>query len=93
MRKIRYEVAVSLDGFIAGPNGEYDWIPTDPEMDFAALYDQFDTIFVGRRTFELFHTMIPKKETFIFSRFSKQFRDYSFKIFMHDGDIRILRCL
>ena len=68
MRKVRYEVAVSLDGFIAGPNGEYDWIPTDPEMDFAALYDQFDTIFVGRRTFELFHTMMPKKETFVFSR-------------------------
>ena len=68
MRKVRYEVAVSLDGFIAGPNGEYDWIPTDPEMDFAALYDQFDTIFVGRRTFELFSTMMPKKETFVFSR-------------------------
>lgn len=68
MRKVRYEVAVSLDGFIAGPNGEYDWIPGDPEMDFNALYDQFDTVFVGRRTFELFHTMMPKKETFVFSR-------------------------
>ncbi len=68
MRKVRYEVAVSLDGFIAGPNGEYDWIPMDPEVDFAALYAQFDTVFVGRRTFDLFHTMMPKKETFVFSR-------------------------
>jgi hypothetical protein len=26
MRRIRYSVAMSLDGYIAGPNGEYDWI-------------------------------------------------------------------
>jgi hypothetical protein len=32
MRKIRYAVAMSLDGHIAGPNGEYDWIGTDPEV-------------------------------------------------------------
>jgi hypothetical protein len=31
MRQLRYNVAVSLDGFIAGPKGEYDWIVDDPE--------------------------------------------------------------
>jgi len=31
MRRIRYCVASSLDGFIAGPNGEADWIAYDPE--------------------------------------------------------------
>ena len=30
MRRIRYSVAMSLDGYIAGPNGEYDWIELDP---------------------------------------------------------------
>ena len=25
MRKIRYQVACSLDGYIAGPNDEHDW--------------------------------------------------------------------
>jgi len=50
MRKIRYAVAMSLDGFIAGPNGEYDWIGTDPEIDFAAMWAQFDTFLMGRRT-------------------------------------------
>jgi dihydrofolate reductase len=30
MRRIRYSVAMSLDGYIAGPNGEYDWIEVDP---------------------------------------------------------------
>jgi dihydrofolate reductase len=43
---------MSLDGFIAGPNGENDWIVMDPEIDFAALFAQFDTFLVGRRTFE-----------------------------------------
>ena len=36
MRRIRYSVAASLDGYIAGPQGEYDWIIMDPEIDFAA---------------------------------------------------------
>ena len=38
MRRLRYGVAMSLDGFIAGPNGEYDWIMPDPGIDFAAIY-------------------------------------------------------
>jgi dihydrofolate reductase len=52
MRKVRYSVASSLDGFIAGPNGEYDWIVTDPAIDFNELYAGFDTVLMGRRTFE-----------------------------------------
>jgi len=52
MRKIRYAVAMSLDGYIAGPNGEADWIELDPEVDFAALWAQFDTGLMGRRTYQ-----------------------------------------
>lgn len=52
MRKIRYGVAASLDGYIAGPNGEADWIAADPEVDFAAIWAQFDTGLMGRRTYE-----------------------------------------
>lgn len=51
MRKIRYRVATSLDGFIAGPNGEADWIVPDPEIDFARIWAQFDTGLMGRRTY------------------------------------------
>lgn len=52
MRQIRYVVAMSLDGYIAGPNGEADWIENDPEVDFGALWAQFDTGVMGRRTYE-----------------------------------------
>ena len=52
MRRIRYSVAASLDGFIAGPKGEFDWIIMDPEIDFEAFYKQFDTVLMGRRSFE-----------------------------------------
>jgi dihydrofolate reductase len=52
MRKIRYLVAMSLDGFIAGPNGEADWIGVDPEVDFPAIWAQFDTGLMGRKTYE-----------------------------------------
>jgi dihydrofolate reductase len=52
MRRIRYAVAMSLDGYIAGLNGEIDWIIMDPDIDFSALMSSFDTVLMGRRTFE-----------------------------------------
>lgn len=53
MRRIRYSVAMSLDGFVAGPNGEFDWIVMDPEIDFGSVMNEFDTILLGRRTFDV----------------------------------------
>jgi hypothetical protein len=35
MRRIRYVVAMTLDGYIAGSQGEADWIIMDPDIDFA----------------------------------------------------------
>jgi dihydrofolate reductase len=52
MRKVVYSVAMSLDGYIAGPNGEADWITMDPEIDFPALFARFDTVLMGRKTYE-----------------------------------------
>jgi dihydrofolate reductase len=57
MRKVVFGGAMSLDGFIAGPNGEYDWIVMDPEIDFAAMMRRFDTFLIGRKTFEVMRRM------------------------------------
>lgn len=51
--RIRYGVAMSLDGFIAGARGEFDWLLDDPELDFAPIWAQFDTFLMGRRTWEI----------------------------------------
>jgi dihydrofolate reductase len=52
MRELRYSVASSLDGYIAGPNGEYDWIVIDPEIDFASMFAGFSGLVMGRRSYE-----------------------------------------
>lgn len=53
MRRVLYRVAVSVDGYIAGPHGEVDWIAQDPAVDFAKVYESVDTVLLGRRTYEL----------------------------------------
>src|SRR4051812_38938861 len=79
MRRIRYSVAMSLDGYIAGPKGEFDWITPDPDVDFSQMFGQFDTILVGRRTFEPMaaagRSTMPGMKTIVFSR-TLQPKDY-----------------
>ena len=79
MRRIRYAVAISLDGYIAGPKDEADWIIVDPDIDFSALFKQFDTFLVGRRTFEMMaragRGQTPGMKTLVFSRTLRQ-HDY-----------------
>jgi dihydrofolate reductase len=53
MRRIRYQVACSLDGFIAGPGDDFGWIPDEPAFDFAAHFAQFDLLLMGRRTYDV----------------------------------------
>ena len=53
MRSVIYQVAVSLDGYIAGPNGEIDWIVHDPTAAAPSLYSSVDTVLLGRRTYEM----------------------------------------
>src|SRR2546422_3284073 len=72
-RRLRYHVAVSLAGFIAGPNGEYDWIVMDPAIDSAALFKEFDTAVMGRKTYVVLtaqggHGGMPGLEVVVFSR-------------------------
>ena len=74
MRQVRYGVAMSLDGYIAGPHGEADWIVIDPDIDFGAIFSRFDTLLIGRKTFDAMKSMgggggtMPGVETVVISR-------------------------
>jgi dihydrofolate reductase len=76
MRRLRYQVAASLDGYIAGPKDEFDWIIMDPEIDFAAMFAQFDTLVMGRRTFQAMESYggfgMPSMRTVVLSRTLRQ---------------------
>lgn len=73
VRRLRYQVAMSLDGFIAGLNGEYDWIVMDPAIDFDALFKEFDTAVMGRKTYDVTTAQggtgaMPGLDVIVFSR-------------------------
>src|ERR1700730_921796 len=90
MRKVVYGGAMSVDGFIAGPNGEHDWIVMDPEIDFAALMGRFDTFLIGRKTFEVMRRMgnagpMTGIRNIVFSRTLRS-TDYPGVIFSDDAE-------
>ena len=72
MQHLRYSVAASLDGYIAGPNGEFDWIVIDPEIDFAEMYAGFSGLVMGRRSYDVFAAtggaVGPPLPTYVYSR-------------------------
>jgi dihydrofolate reductase len=76
-RRLRYSVASTLDGFIADPNGGYDWIIMDEAIDFASIFEEFDTFVMGRKTWDVSATapepgnagdMFAGKEVIVFSK-------------------------
>src|SRR6185312_1694204 len=86
-RRIILDLAVTLDGFIEGKNGEVDWCIMDPEMGFNRFLSQIDTIIYGRKSFDLWGRYVPgieqtdsdkelwelvhSKEKYVFSRTQK----------------------
>lgn len=64
-------LAVSLDGFIEGPNGEYDWCLTDQDYGMNAFFQRADTVFFGRKSYELFlregQDWMPPMKHYVFS--------------------------
>ena len=74
MRKIILQLAVSLDGYIEGPDGEFDWCFTDQDYGMSEFFKRVDTTFMGRKTYELALAMqdqappgFPKMKEYVFS--------------------------
>ena len=91
MRKVILSVAVSLDGFIEGPNGEYDWCFIDQDYNLSDFFKRIDTIFVGRKTYEMSSEMeggpagFPKFKEYIFSTTLQSVKEGAILI---SGDIK-----
>ncbi|MGG2015278.1 dihydrofolate reductase family protein [Bacillus sp. S10(2024)] len=61
-RRIILDLAVTLDGFIEGENGEVDWCIMDSEMGFIHFLNQIDTILYGRKSYDLWGQFTPEIE-------------------------------
>lgn len=63
MKKVILDLAVSLDGFIEGENGETDWCIMDDDMDFSSFLSEIDTIFYGRVSYDMWGNYQPEVTT------------------------------
>ncbi|MFL5805130.1 MAG: dihydrofolate reductase family protein [Roseiflexaceae bacterium] len=61
MRNVILLMHMSLDGFVAGPDGELDWIRFDDQLvdDVAALTATADTALFGRVTYQMMEAYWP----------------------------------
>lgn len=63
-RKVILYIAMSLDGFIARPNDDLDWLncvaKVGEDYGYQAFMDTIDTIIIGRRTFDKVLTLVEK---------------------------------
>ena len=75
MRRVTFSAAMSLDGYIAAPDGGYDWIVMDPEIDFDAMFKKYDTVLMGRKSYDAARGAdygMPKPNTYVFSKTLRQ---------------------
>jgi dihydrofolate reductase len=91
VRKVVLFIAISLDGFIAGPNDEIDWLFDDGDYGYKAFYETVDTIVMGRRTYDMALKFgewpYRGKETLVFSR---QQRENTEDVSFVSGDVQTL---
>lgn len=95
MRKIILNLAVSLDGFIAGPNGEYDWCFTDADYGLTDFIASLDATLMGRKTYEIveqFEPPYPTLTNYVFST-SLYTSPYSNVVFVNDDIVSFAKKL
>ncbi|MCC6463449.1 MAG: dihydrofolate reductase [Saprospiraceae bacterium] len=72
MRSLILNLALSLDGFIEGPNGEFDWCLTDQDYGMTDFLNRTDTVLMGRRSYDTLLSMgedqFPQHQKYVLSR-------------------------
>lgn len=87
MRKIILQLAVSLDGFIEGPNGEYDWCLTDQDYGMSSFLKKVDTLFMGRKSYDLAKSMPVAAEDPFMVKMSK-IKQYVFSNSLKEDEVQ-----
>jgi dihydrofolate reductase len=79
MRRVRYFVASSLDGYIARTDGSIGWLFHDADYGYSAFYSTVDTAVMGRTTYELSLSFgeyaFPGVKVYVFSKAKAGTRD------------------
>jgi dihydrofolate reductase len=95
MRKVVLNVAVSLDGYIAGPNGEYDWCYTDDDYGMTEFLKSVDTTLMGGKSYRLiveYGQPYPEFTNYVFTRTEKE-TPYQNVVFVSDDIPEFVRSL
>jgi dihydrofolate reductase len=96
MRKVTYGAAVSLDGYIAGPNNTIDWLhfSSDVTSLMGDYFSRIDTILLGRKSYTAAEAMggggdAPDQfagiESYVFSRTLKSLSNPKAKLVTEDA--------
>ena len=75
MRKVILNLAVTLDGFIAGPNGEYDWCFTDADYGMTDFFKSVDATLMGGKSYRIaieYGPPYPEFTNYVFTRTEKE---------------------
>ncbi|MEQ9414066.1 MAG: dihydrofolate reductase family protein [Cyclobacteriaceae bacterium] len=89
MRKIILNVAMSLDGLIEGPNGEFDWCFTDQDYRMTNFLERIDAVLYGRKSYEVMmkegkgKNPFDSKQSFVVSSVLSGHTDYT----LINGDV------
>lgn len=99
MKSNKVFIATSIDGFIAGQNGELDWLhaipnPDQNDMGYAEFMSEIDAIIMGRNTFETvcgFEDWPYDKPVFVLSNHMNKIPDnFKNKAQLVNGDLHLL---
>jgi len=98
MRKLILYIASSIDGYIAGPNGEIDWLFADQDYSYNEFISSIDTVLVGRKTYDDAIKMggddlFPGKVTYVFTSTPHKYRPKENLVFISENPAELWKWL
>jgi dihydrofolate reductase len=98
MRKLILYIASSIDGYIAGLNGELDWLFTDQDYGYNNFLSSIDTVLVGRKTFDDAVKMgmkdpFPGKVTYVFTRSPNKYPSQENLVYVNENPSELWKWL